>query len=250
MSWLVVSLHDVAPSTASACRAWATDLDRLGVPLSLLVVPGPFRGRGLPEDAETAVWLHRRVAGGDEVVQHGWRHEGVPGGSRWRQAVGRVVARGSAEFCALDEIDAAERLIRGGQVLERLGLFVTGFTPPGWLASPGTLRALQRLGFRYTTSHLGVHDLADGTTHRAFALSHRPGGAGERLGAELLLRVTRRAAAAGRPVRIALHPADREHPDLVAATLAAVSDALSLGLTPTTYGGVVARLSASNVEAV
>lgn len=240
MSWLVVSVHDVAPATAPACRAWATDLDRLGVPLSLLVVPGPWRGRSLLDDAETAVWLHRRVDGGDEVVQHGWRHEGVPGGARWRQAVGSVVARGCAEFAALDEPEAARRLAFGGEVLERLGFFVTGFTPPGWLASPGALRAVRRLGFRYTTTHLGVHDLATGTVRRAPALSHRPGSRAERIGAELLVRASRHQARAGRNVRIALHPDDRARPELVEASLQAVADVLELGVRPRTYGEVAA----------
>lgn len=235
-----MSVHDVAPATAGACRAWVADLERLGVPLSLLVVPGAWRGRSILEDAETAVWLHRRADSGDEIVQHGWRHEGVATGPAWRRAVSAVVARGCAEFATLEEAEAARRLGRGGDVLERLGFYVTGFTPPGWLASPGSMRAIRRLGFRYTTSHLGVHDLASGSLVRALARSHRPGGCGERVGAELLVRGARRAAAAGRPVRIAVHPADRERPGLVDATLRAITDVLDLGAEPRTYGQVAA----------
>jgi predicted deacetylase len=126
-------------------------------------------------------------------------------------------------------------------VLDRQGFAVEGFTPPGWLASPGSLAAMARLGYRYTTSHAGIHPLrADGfgPLIRAPALSHRPGGRGERLGAELLVRLSRRAAAAGRGVRIALHPADRTRPALVDATLHAITTALALGAIPTTYGTV------------
>jgi uncharacterized protein len=245
MSWLVVSVHDVAPASALACRAWVRDLDRLGVPASLLVIPGPWRGPSVADDAETAAWLHRRVDAGDEVVQHGWLHEGVPGGARWRQAVGQVVARGCAEFVALDDAAAARRLEWGREALDRVGLAVDGFTPPGWLASPGSLRAMRRLGFRYTTSHLGIHQLVpSGPTVRAPALSHRPGGRGERIAADLLARVSRRSAAAGRGVRIALHPADRARPGLVDATLDAIASVVALGAVPRTYGAVVALAAA------
>jgi predicted deacetylase len=242
MSWLVVSVHDVAPSTAAACRAWVHDLDRLGVPASLLVIPGPWRGPSILHDAETAVWLHRRIEAGDEVVQHGWLHDSVPGGSRWRQAVGKVVARGSAELVALEEDEAVRRLHRGREALDRLGFGVDGFTPPGWLASPGSLQAVRRLGFRYTTSHIGIHPLPAGPVIRAPALSHRPGGRGERVAADLLARVSRRAAAAGRGVRIALHPADRGRPRLVDATMDAIAEVLALGVAPRTYGSVVAAV--------
>lgn len=240
MSWLVVSVHDVHPSTALASRAWVDDLERLGIPASLLVVPGPWRGATLLHNRSLTTWLHERVDRGHELVQHGWRHEGVPGGPVWRAAVNHVVARGCAEFGALDERAAAERLSRGGEVLDRLGFAVQGFTPPGWLASPGTMQALRRLGYRYSTTHFGVHDLDSGRSRRAFAYSHRPGGRGERLGVELLTRGVRRAVADGRPVRVALHPADRARPGLVDATLAALRHAVDAGARPVTYGAVVA----------
>lgn len=243
MSWLVVSVHDVAPGTATACRAWARDLDRLGVPASLLVIPGPWRGPSILHDAETAVWLHRRVEAGDEVLQHGWLHDSVPGGPHWRQVVGKVVARGSAELVALDEDEAVRRLQRGREVLDRVGFTVNGFTPPGWLASPGSLQALRRLGFRYTTSHIGIHPLPAGPVIRAPALSHRPGGRGERVAVELLTRLSRRAAAAGRGVRIAVHPADRERPSLVDATLRAIAEVVVLGAVPRTYGSLVSAVA-------
>jgi predicted deacetylase len=249
MSWFVVSVHDVAPVTAAACRAWVGDLGRLGVPASLLVIPGPWRGPSIVHDAPTAAWLHRRVEAGDEVVQHGWLHEGVPGGAVWRRAVGQLVARGCAEFAALDEEEAVRRLDRGRQSLDRVGFAVDGFTPPGWLASPGALRAVRRLGFRYTTSHAGIRPLPAGPVVRAPALSHRPGGRGERVAADLLARVSRRAAAAGRDVRIALHPSDRDRPGLVDATLNAIADLLALGAVPRTYGAVVAAAAAGRSAA-
>jgi predicted deacetylase len=244
MTWLVVSLHDVAPATAVACHEWVDDIDRIGVPLSLLVIPGRWRGASLADDLALVRWLHRRGDRRDEIVQHGWCHAGVDGGPRWRRAVGSVVARGCAEFAALDELDAARRLERGGEVLDRLGFLVDGFTPPGWLASPGAVRALRRLGYRYTTTHTGIRDLHRDVTVRAPALAHRPGGIGERVGAEVLERASRHEIAAGRPIRIALHPDDRTRPALVAATLRAITAALDLGARARTYRDVLTAAAA------
>ncbi len=120
------------------------------------------------------------MAGGDELVLHGWSHRAGPEGGRFRRAVGRAVARGAAEFAALDEEEAGRRLADARSVLAGLDLSVSGFTPPGWLASPAANRALVRSGFRYTTTHFGVRDLHSGRLHSGFALSHRPSG-GSRL---------------------------------------------------------------------
>jgi predicted deacetylase len=242
---LVVSVHDVAPATAAATRRWCAELDRRGVPVSLLVVPGPWRQPQLRQDAELVGWLADRAAGGDEIVLHGWTHRAAPGGSPARRLVAQAVARGAAEFAALDEHTAHRRLLAGRDLLAALGLPVTGFTPPGWLHSPGTFRALRRLGFRFTTSHVGVHDLRCGCVRRAVALSHRPGGAGERLAAALLPAAARLAAARGAPVRIALHPDDLGRPGLRDATLRAVDDALARGARPGTYRDLLADRGAA-----
>ncbi|HVQ89603.1 MAG TPA: polysaccharide deacetylase family protein [Mycobacteriales bacterium] len=241
---LVVSVHDVAPATAAETRQWCAALDRRGVPASLLVVPGPWRSPVLPRDPGLVRWLAGRVAGGDEIVLHGWAHRAGPAGSPVRRLVAAAVARGAAEFAALDEHAAHRRLVAGAGVLADLGLPAVGFTPPGWLQSAGTIRALRRLGFHYTTSHLGVHDLRSGGFRPAIALSHRPGAAGERLGAVLLPAGARLAAARGRPIRIALHPADLGRPGLQRVTLDAIDAALAGNARPCTYAALLARPAA------
>jgi predicted deacetylase len=238
---MVVSVHDVAPATADETARWCADADALGIPVSLLVIPGPWRGTQLSEHDGYAGVLRERAAHGDELVLHGWCHRAGPDGSALRRAVGRAVARGAAEFAALDEAQATERLDAAKAVLDRLGLHTTGFTPPGWLASPAALRALARAGFRYTTDHFGVRDLTAGgaRARRGFALSHRPGGTGERLGSAVL----RAGAAWGTRrrglVRVALHPDDLHRPGLRDDTLRAIESALRAGARATTYGAVV-----------
>lgn len=238
---LVVSVHDVAPATAAETARWCADADDLGIPVSLLVIPGPWRGCALQTSPEYGDVIRERLARGDELVLHGWEHRAGPEGSPLRRAAGRVMTRGAAEFAALDEAEAARRLDAGRAVLADVGLATDGFTPPGWLASPAADRALARAGFRYTTSHLGVRDLRGGRLHRGFALSHRPGGGiGERIGAAMLATLARRIARSGGLVRVALHPDDRHRPGLRDVTLRAIEAVLATGAQATTYAAVIA----------
>lgn len=236
----VVSVHDVAPGTAEPTAEWVADLDERGLPATLLIVPGPFAGGpGLACDPEFVAYLHKAAGRGHELSLHGFLHEGVPGGPLWRQGVNQLLARGAGEFWSLSEDEARQRLREGLEVLADADIGVVGFTPPGWLASPGTRRALAELGFTYWTSHLAVHTLPGGPVRRMPALSHRPGGRGERTGAVLMIEAARAMARARVPFRIALHPADLARPGLRCAALAAIDETLGLGGRPVTYETLV-----------
>lgn len=237
---LVVSLHDVSPATAAETARWCADADELGVPVSLLVIPGSWHGTCLAAEPGYAEVLRDRVARGDELLLHGWEHHCGRSGSWARRGIGRVVARGAAEFAALDEPSAAWRLAAGQSVLSDLDLTADGFTPPGWLASPAAERAMTRAGFQYTTSHLGVRDLRNRRMYRGFAWSHRPGGGfTERLGASLVGTLAHRSLVKGRLVRLALHPDDLYRPGLRDVTLRVIEAVLARGYRATTYSGVI-----------
>ncbi|MBA2279739.1 MAG: DUF2334 domain-containing protein [Acidimicrobiia bacterium] len=240
MSWFVVSIHDVAPATLAESSRWSRDLQERGVPATLLVVPGPWRSPAFEPGDELATWLHERVAGGDEVAQHGWMHRAWPGGAWWRQVTGQVAARGCAELWSIERDVARRTLGAGLHLLRRAGFEPVGMTPPGYLASPTCLAVLRELEFRYSTSHLRVLDLRTGRRLHAPAMSHRPGGLGEAAGREMVGRVVRARAERNLPVRIALHPEDLHRPGLRQATLRAIDDALEAGLRPTTYERLVA----------
>jgi hypothetical protein len=236
---LVVSVHDVAPGSARQSRAWLDELDRRGIPASLLVVAGPWRGASLAADASFASYLRERVHAGDEIVQHGWRHCAGADRAGWRSVTERALARGAGEFAAVSQQAAALRLRAGRAVLNDAGLATDAFTAPGWLHSPGALKALREKGFRYTTTHAGVLELGTGHRITGPALSHRPGVAGEAIAARLLLNAARTITRMGGLVRIALHPDDLSRPGLPSVTLTAIDDCLQAGAVATTYGALL-----------
>jgi predicted deacetylase len=157
-----------------------------------------------------------------------------------------MVARGAAEFAALDAAQAGERLSYADEVMRSVGLSAQGFTPPGWLASPGSVRALAAAGFRYLTTHRGLWNLPERRLRRGFALSNRPvGGVTEWLGAVMMQAAARRGAARGGVVRVALHPDDLSRPRLRDTTLRAIETALRLGAVAQTYGTLHADRAAA-----
>jgi predicted deacetylase len=236
---LVVSVHDVAPGSALQSRVWLHELDRRAIRASLLVVPGPWRDGALATDADFAGYLRERQSAGDEIVQHGWRHSAGADRAGWRSVTERALARGAGEFAAISEQAAALRLRAGRAVLIEAGLACDGFTAPGWLHSPGTLKALRAQRFRYTTTHAGVLDLHTGHRLAGPAFSHRPGGAAESLAAKVLVNGARTVAKMGGLIRIALHPDDLARPALRTATLTAIDDCLAEGAVATTYGALL-----------
>lgn len=232
---LLVSVHDVSQGTVETARAWARDLDDLGVPVTFLAVAGPFRGPALTPDSEAAAWLRARQLRGDEIAVHGWSHADAPGSVGWRRALARPLARGAAELAAVDEAQARRILERCVIALAAAGLRPLGLTPPGYLLSPAGRDAARHVGLRYTTSHLAVHDALEGRTERIPAFCHRPGTRLEQAGAALLTGAVGVMARAGRSVRIGLHPDDLERPGLRTVTLEAIEAAMSAGLRPMTY---------------
>ena len=236
---LVVSVHDVSPATASESKQWLNDLDERGVPASILVIPGPWRGRALADDPEFACWLDGCRERGHEICLHGWDHTAPAGMPLGRALVGRLAARGCGEFWSLDEGEAAARAQRGLDVLGELGLRVCGFTPPGWLISASAIRGLLSVGLRYVTTHRSVRDLSTGYERRALVLCHRPDGRGERAGAMLMTYAPGRVLRPGRTLRLALHPDDLARPGLREAALSGIDAAMSAGAVAVTYESLV-----------
>ena len=194
---LVVSLSGINARTLDRCADLSQKLARRHVPLSLLFAP-----RGAASAA--ADWVRERCAAGDALLLHGFDHAAEPRG--------RGVALGRrAEFAALPAHEAGLRLTAATVALERVGLSTTSFAPPRWLASRGTLIALQRKGFLLCADASGVHDLRAGTVYKG--------------------RISTRLARRGGLIRLAVDAGELARPGL----LDAVDIALYHGASAITY---------------
>jgi predicted deacetylase len=223
----VVSLHDVAPASLGASSTLLTLCERHGVRASLLVIPGPWRGGDPSSDSDFRRWLDGAVERGHEVSLHGWSHDGT-GQANWRN---RFVARGCGEFSALGRADAVGRIEQGLAVMERLGHRVRGFTPPGWLASTGTIEAVRAVGLEYLTTQRSVKVLTAGVDIRVPAVCQRPHSTLEPIAALAVRRYAVSRVSSGQSIRVALHPADLNSPAMFESATSLVQLAAFAGST-------------------
>jgi predicted deacetylase len=220
---LVVSLSGTTDQTLDCCAELTTELDRRGVPLSLLFAP---RVSGALD------WIHTRRAAGDALLLHGFDHAA---GSRSRPvALGR-----RAEFAALPAHEAGLRLAAAILALGRLGLVTDAFAPPRWLISLGGLTALRRTGFALCADLTGVRDLGTGTVHKGRVQGIGPGELAEPWWCYALVLGAGRQARRGGLVRIAVDAAVLDRSGPRQAVLDAVDLALHHGARPATYPDLI-----------
>ena len=241
---LLVSIHDVSPAQAPAVdRLWSLCTER-GITPTLLVVPNWHGEWPLERHPRFVEWVRARAAGGAEIALHGERHDevGLPRrlADRWR-AWGRT--DGEGEFLTLDAAAARTRLLRGLELLRRLGLEATGFVPPAWLAREVTYEAAAAAGLAFSEDERSV---------RLLALSKRVRSPVVRWSARTRTRAWGSVGVAGarsllqrraRFPRIALHPGDLDHP----ATARSVAQTLDRWLrrhSPGSYADLGASVSA------
>ena len=153
-------MHDVAPQTWDACEHLLAAVTAVAsIPITLLVVPD-YHGAGLRSFSPAyRNGLESRLARGDELALHGWRHlDDEPLGrdpiERLRRT--RLTAR-EGEFAALPVARARERLEAGLDWFGRFGWPLHGFVAPAWLMSPGTWQALDGLPFGYVTTRPSIY---------------------------------------------------------------------------------------------
>jgi len=215
---LCIAVHDVAPATWPQCSRLLAMLRELGdPPLTLLVVPD-YHDRGRIDRArEFVAAIERRIGRGDELALHGYDHLDRAPPPRtpraWLQR--RVLTAAEGEFSALSCEQAQTRIDRGLEMFERLGWQADGFVPPAWLASAGTRAALRRFSLRYTSTHTQLIDLRDGSRRAAPCLTAAPRSAWRRGVSKLWLATAEALTAQAPLLRIGLHPADAQHPDLI-----------------------------------
>ena len=162
---MLVSIHDVAPSTLEPVSSLLASLDRAGIrPRVLKVIPNAQGRWPLQGSPELVRLLQAEAESGSEIVLHGFTHEsaGRLRGAPWTRLRARLFSPFSGEFLTLDGMAMRERLTAGRQALEQCGLKPRGFCSPGWLATAQLDQALIDCGFDYRIDLMSVKDLRRG----------------------------------------------------------------------------------------
>ena len=254
MKSLVVSLHDVGPSSAEVSRRWMDELESRAVSVSLLVVAGRWNGMDFSEDIRMHEWLHSCVNHGHEVVLHGWTHafEQKSVDSARSSVFGSFFARGCQEFFNLNADEAAERLHLGLHTLGVVGFTPSGFIAPGWLMSKEVRNELHEIGLDYTNNHLFITDLVRRQEIFAPVVCQRPESKWSGLIAKVTVVLARVLMFARLPLRVAIHPKDLADTRLRSAILHIIDLAIAKGYTSCTYEQFIdqSRVSQQDVHEV
>ena len=211
---LVVSIHDLSTVTRSTVERMLEDLDRVGVPVtSLLVIPDHHHKGRIDADPKFSETLCRAVAQGHEAVLHGYYHlrPSKAGEGMATRLITRSYTAGEGEFFDLSRDEASGLLRKGKESLGNCGVPFTGFIAPAWLLGAEAEEAVRGEGFGYTTRIGEVIDCRGSRQYKARSMVYSVRSAWRR-GVSLLWNEALFHALGKSPLlRIGLHPPDWEH---------------------------------------
>jgi|BarGraIncu00222A_1022003.scaffolds.fasta_scaffold50303_2 predicted deacetylase len=246
--FVCVVLHDVAPSTRSACiRTLKAIADVATVPLTLLAVPSYH---GETPSSEFDAWLGQRRLRGDELALHGYTHRDDLPPKGWLDGLRRRhYTRGEGEFWALPEAEARKRVDAGIAWFRANDWPLHGFVAPAWLLGPQAWPALE--GFEYTATLRHIVRLPGRERVTSQSVVYSTSSAWRRRMSLLWNAVVARKERGNPLLRIELHPRDADFTavrrswqkileralrDRRASTVADfVRQSSDLGATPTTF---------------
>jgi len=241
--FVVVSIHDVAPTTQSIVTKVLAGLAQKGIHhCSLLVVPNYHHRGASAEDHEFVTWLRHLEAGGHEIVIHGYFHQ-RPRQAResfLQQFVTRVYTQGEGEFYDLDYDEAFRRIKAAREEFQAMGFKPRGFVAPAWLLSDAGRRAARDADLEYTTYLRNVVDLRSNEMFPARSLVYSVRN-GWRRAVSLAWNSALSGATKNKPlVRLSIHPPDHSHPAIWRQILSFAAE-MGRCRTPTTYQDWIAE---------
>lgn len=236
MRQIIVSIHDVHPSSLEACRQQVRFCESLGIRrFSILAVPAFHVHEPLHRSEELVKWLQARESLGDEVAIHGFYHlntSAITSVPDWFW--NRIYTANEAEFAALDFIEARNRIETGRQCLLDAGLHPVGFVAPGWLMNPNVTKAVFCLGLSYTNRLTAIIP-ASGKPIRRRSLCYSARAAWRRQISLVWNAMLWQTVKGNDLVRVSLHPSDLEHAPLRTQISAILANAVKLEYRSTTY---------------
>ena len=247
---LVISVHDVAPSTRAAAEKILKELARHHVDVcSLLVVPNYHHQGEAIADRSFVRWLRELEADGHEIVIHGYYHQRPATGHErlTERFVTATYTAGEGEFYDLAYEEALERITRARDQFLAAGLKPRGFIAPAWLLGRDAERAAADADMEYTTRLTSVLDLRTGEAFHARSMVYSGRSAWRRWVSRGWNRALFLAQTHQPLVRLAIHPPDACHPHIWGQILR-ITDQLLETRVPTTYRDWVAERRTENAE--
>lgn len=210
---LLITIHDVTPALSGRVRELWQLCTARGVIPGLLVVPDWHGAAPIESDRAFADWIRGCVTQGAEIFLHGERHDEIGLPRMWRdefRAIGRTNKEG--EFLTLDYDAARARIDRGLARLRALGLSPIGFVPPAWLAKAATHLAVRDAGLAVSESDGEVFVHATGARLLSPVVRWSARGTLRAYGSVIQERLRWALQRSAPVMRLALHPADLDHP--------------------------------------
>jgi uncharacterized protein len=215
--FLVVSIHDIAPSTQAVADKMLADLAKCGVrTCSLLVVPDYHHQGPSMQDRQFVSWLRHLESLGHEIVIHGYFHQRP---KRNRESLVDKLVTGfytqdEGEFYDLCYDEALLRIKSARDEFRAVGLKPRGFIAPAWLLSNDGERAALNAEMEYTTRLQNVRDLRSDETFSARSLVYSVRSSWRRA-TSLAWNATLNQALKNKPLlRLSIHPPDYSHPPI------------------------------------
>jgi len=241
--FIIVSLHDVAPSNQQIAETIISELVQRGVNVcSLLVVPN-YHHQGLfTRNQQFVSWLRGLEADGHEIVIHGYFHERpCEAEESFRDKfLTKFYTQQEGEFYDLTYDEALHRITAAQAEFRTSGLKPRGFVAPAWLLSKEAERAARDAGMEYTTRLHKVCDLRAGGEFVARSIVYSVQ-RNWRRGISQICNATLFRYLEGRPLlRMSIHPPDYSHPRIWRQVTGMIERAIG-SRTATTYQDWIAQ---------
>jgi predicted deacetylase len=213
--FVVVSLHDVAPSNQKIANTILSELAHRGVRVcSLLVVPDYHHEGLFTKDRQFVSWLRGLEADGHEIVIHGYFHERA---SRPKETLGDKLLMtfytdNEGEFYDLGYAEALRRISTARDEFRGQGLKPRGFVAPAWLLGQDAERAARDAEMEYTTRLNTVCDFRSGKVFAASTVVYSVRNSWRRTVSRAWNATLVRFLKDGSLLRVSIHPPDYSHP--------------------------------------
>jgi len=217
---LLVSISSIFDDTRKSAARLLEQLNKEGVPVSLLVAPHIDGNWHLAKDPTTKQWLQEQRETGRLLILNGFD---------------QAVQGRRAEFANLDAHEANLRLKGATRQMSKLGFDFDIFAPPRWRMSPGTLEVLPYFDFSLAVSSTGIHDLRTENFHQSRNLSYGEGFGAAKWWRRSIISAAERGANRGNTVRLSVSGRNLAEKKVQHDFMRAIGKAMKAGATPASY---------------